>query len=87
VLSNELQLVSRVYNTAVALMAERLGYKAVYVSDAITTLGMGLPDLGIIKINQMAYEVKKIASMISVPLICNADISYGNVEKMVRKFE
>jgi methylisocitrate lyase len=80
-------IIPGVYNTAVAMIAEKLGFKAVYVGGAAITLGMGLPDLGIITRNQMLYEAKKIADFVSLPVICDVDTGYGDIKKTVKYFE
>jgi methylisocitrate lyase len=80
-------IIPGVYNTAVAMIAEKIGFKAVYVGGAAITLGMGLPDLGIITRNQMLYEAKKIADFVSLPVICDVDTGYGDIKKTVKCFE
>ncbi len=85
--SGGLVIIPGVYNSAVVQLAEKNGYKAAYIGGAITTLGMGLPDLGIITLDQMAYEVKKIASITSLPVIVDVDTGYGNAAKTTKVIE
>ncbi len=84
---DEITIIPGIYNTAVAQLAQNLGFKVVYIGGASTTLSMGIPDLGIIKMGEMAYEVEKVSKMISLPVICDVDVGYGDVAKTIEAFE
>ena len=87
VASNKTIAIPGIYNAASAMIAEKLGFKIIYLGGAATTLGMGLPDLGIISMDDMLHEAKKITSITSIPLICDVDTGYDNAGKTVRLFE
>lgn len=79
-----------VFNALVAKMAERKGFRAVYLSGAALSTGYGLPDIGLITLTEFVDEARRITQATSLPLICDADTGFGealNVERTVRLFE
>ena len=79
-----------VYNPAVALLAEKLGFKAVYLSGAALTGSLAMPDLGLITLSELALFTRYITRVIRIPLIVDADTGFGeaiNVERTVRELE
>jgi methylisocitrate lyase len=83
-------LVPGVFNALTALMAQNLGFKAVYVSGAAVTASMALPDLGLITMDEMVKTVKYIVDAVDIPVIVDIDTGYGealNVMRAVREFE
>lgn len=79
-----------VYAPAVAMIAERLGFKAVYLSGAALTGLLGLPDIGLITLPEVAMFARYVAEKISIPLIVDADTGFGeavNVSRAVRTLE
>jgi methylisocitrate lyase len=79
-----------VFSPLVARMAERLGFRAVYLSGAALSASLGLPDIGLVTSTEFADEARKIAAATSLPLLCDADTGFGealNVERTVRLFE
>ena len=79
-----------VYNAAVALLAEKLGFKAAYLSGAALTGSLAMPDLGLITLTELATFTRYIARVIRIPLIVDADTGFGeaiNVERTVRELE
>ncbi|MEL9929285.1 MAG: methylisocitrate lyase [Sulfolobales archaeon] len=79
-----------VYAPSVAILAERLGFKAVYLSGAALTGLLGMPDLGVITLSEVAMFTRYISQKISIPLIVDADTGFGeaiNVARTVRELE
>jgi len=79
-----------VFNALVARMAERLGYQAVYLSGAALSAAAGVPDVGLLTLNDFVEEARKLTLATSLPLLCDADTGFGealNVERGVRLFE
>jgi len=79
-----------VYNAAVALLAERMGFKALYLSGAALTGSLAMPDLGIITLTEVAMFTGYIARVVRVPVIVDADTGFGeaiNVQRTVRELE
>src|SRR5579863_3573013 len=78
------------HNGMAALQAKAAGFEALYLSGAAMTASMGLPDLGIITVDEIAFFIRQIARATGLPLLVDGDTGYGealNVMHMVRVFE
>ncbi|MFD1882274.1 methylisocitrate lyase [Paracoccus pacificus] len=78
------------HNGMAALQARAAGFKAVYLSGAAMTAQMGLPDLGIITVDQVAFFIRQVVRAAGLPVLVDGDTGYGealNVMHMVRVFE
>jgi len=79
-----------VFNALVGRMAERLGYQAIYLSGGALSAATGVPDVGLLSVNDFVEQARTITLATSVPLLCDADTGFGealNVERSVRLFE
>ena len=78
------------HNGQAALQAKAAGFDALYLSGAAMTASMGLPDLGIITVDEVAFFIRQITRATGLPLLVDGDTGYGealNVMHMVRTFE
>lgn len=78
------------HNGMAALQAKAAGFDGLYLSGAAMTASMGLPDLGVITVDEVAFFVRQIVRASSLPLLVDGDTGYGealNVMHMVRTFE
>ncbi|PZO65504.1 MAG: methylisocitrate lyase [Paracoccus denitrificans] len=78
------------HNGMAALQAKAAGFDAAYLSGAAMTASMGLPDLGIITVDEVAFFIRQITRASGLPLLVDGDTGYGealNVMHMVRTFE
>jgi methylisocitrate lyase len=78
------------HNGMAALQAKKAGFAALYLSGAAMTASMGLPDLGIITVDEVAFFIRQIVRASGLPLLVDADTGYGetlNVMHAVRVFE
>ena len=78
------------HNGMAALQAKRAGFEAAYLSGAAMTASMGLPDLGIITVDEVAFFIRQVARASGLPVLVDGDTGYGealNVMHMVRTFE
>jgi methylisocitrate lyase len=78
------------YNGLAALLAKRHGFEALYVSGAAVSASMGLPDLGIITVEDMCFAIRQVSRASALPVLVDGDTGYGealNVMHMVRAFE
>jgi methylisocitrate lyase len=78
------------HNGMAALQARAAGFEALYLSGAAMSASMGLPDLGIITIEDVAFFVRQIVRASGLPVLVDGDTGYGealNVMNMVRCFE
>ena len=80
-----------VYDPLTALIAERAGFEALYVSGAgIAYTRLGRPDIGLVSMNEVVQTVALIRDRVGAHLIVDADTGYGNalnVERTVRLLE
>ena len=87
---NDIIVAPGVFNPAVALLAERMGFQAVYLSGAALTGSLAMPDLGIITLTELSMFTSYISRVISIPVIVDADTGFGeviNVQRTVRELE
>jgi len=78
------------HNGQAALQAKAAGFEGLYLSGAAMTASMGLPDLGIITVDEVAFFIRQIVRSSGLPLLVDGDTGYGealNVMHMVRAFE
>ena len=80
-----------VYDSLTALIAERAGFEALYVSGAgISYSRLGRPDMGLVSMNEVVQTVELIRDRVGAHLVVDADTGYGNalnVERTVRLLE
>ena len=78
------------HNGLASQQAKAAGFEACYLSGAAMTASMGLPDLGIITIDEVAFFIRQVARASGLPVLVDGDTGYGealNVMHMVRTFE
>lgn len=83
-LNNKFLSVPGVYNPFSALLAGRKGFKAVYLSGGGLTASMGLPDLGVITLTELAGMVRSIHEITDIPIIVDADTGFGETLSVYR---
>ncbi len=78
------------HNGIAAMQARQAGFEAAYLSGAAMTAQMGLPDLGIITVDEVAFFIRQLSRASALPILVDGDTGYGealNVMHMVRCFE
>ena len=73
-----------------ALLAKKQGFEALYMSGAAMSATMGLPDLGMITVDDVAGHIRQVVRASALPVLVDGDTGYGealNVMHMVRSFE
>ncbi|WP_065328885.1 methylisocitrate lyase [Tritonibacter mobilis] len=78
------------HNGQAALQARAAGFNGLYLSGAAMTASMGVPDLGIITVDEVSFFIRQIARASGLPLLVDGDTGYGealNAMHMVRCFE
>jgi methylisocitrate lyase len=79
-----LQVVGTV-NAYSALLAERSGFRATYLSGAgVANASFGLPDLGMTSLNDVCEDVRRISSATELPLLVDADTGWGGAFNIAR---
>src|SRR6185436_15476025 len=80
-----LQLVG-VINAYAAILAQKTGFKALYLSGAgVANASRGLPDIGLTTLEDVLTDVRRITAATSLPLLVDADTAWGNPAKTVRE--
>jgi len=78
-------------NALAARVIEDLGFEAVYVTGAgVTNTFLGMPDIGLLTVTELADHVAAMRDAVSLPLIVDADTGFGNavnVGRTVRTLE
>ena len=78
------------HNGMAALQAKAAGFEAAYLSGAAMTASMGLPDLGMITVDEVCFFIRQVVRASGLPVMVDGDTGYGealNVMSMVRSFE
>jgi methylisocitrate lyase len=73
-----------------ALLARRAGFEALYLSGAAVTASLGLPDLGVLAMDELTFFTRAICRAVDLPLVVDGDTGYGealNVMRLVRELE
>jgi methylisocitrate lyase len=86
--NNLLQVVGTV-NAYSAIMAEKCGHKAIYLSGGgVAASSLGAPDLGISALHDVLEDARRITDACSLPLLVDADTGWGgafNIARCVRE--
>ena len=78
------------HNGIAAIQARDAGFDALYLSGAAMSASMGLPDLGIITVDDVCFFIRQVARASGLPVLVDGDTGYGeilNVMSMVRSLE
>jgi len=79
------------YDALTARLVEQAGFDAVYMTGFGSTASLlGRPDVGLLGQAEMADNARRMAAVVDVPLIADADTGYGNpinVVRTVREYE
>ncbi|WP_426738836.1 methylisocitrate lyase [Plantibacter sp. 2H11-2] len=78
------------FNPLSARLIEQKGFDGVYISGAVLSADLGLPDIGLTTLTEVAGRAKQIARMTELPAIVDADTGFGepmNVARTVQEIE
>lgn len=78
------------YNALVAMLIEQLGFDGIYVSGAVMSNSLGLPDIGFTTLTEVAQMASQISRVSSLPAIVDADTGFGepmNVARTIMELE
>ncbi len=90
ILKNDFCVAPGVFNGVSAILAERSGFNALYLSGSGVAGNMGLPDLSVTTLTEVAEEARRITAVTKLPLIVDVDTGFGetiNVIRTVREME
>ena len=88
--SGELLRFPGAFNPLSARLIERKGFDGVYISGAVLSADLGLPDIGLTTLTEVAGRGQQIARMTELPAIIDADTGFGepmNVARTVQTME
>ena len=88
--SGRLQLVPGAFNPLSAKLIEDRGFDGVYISGAVIAADLGLPDIGLTTLTEVAYRAKQISRMTDLPSLVDVDTGFGepmNVARTVQELE
>src|SRR5271169_3966805 len=72
-------------NAYCARLAERAGFKGLYLSGAgAANASFGMPDLGITSLNDVCEDVRRITGATDLPLLVDADTGFGSAFNIAR---
>ncbi len=84
VAESPLQVVGTI-NAYSAMMAEKVGYRAIYLSGGgVANASFGLPDLGMTSLNDVLEDVKRITGACNLPLLVDIDTGWGGAFNIAR---
>ncbi|KJC65615.1 methylisocitrate lyase [Agreia bicolorata] len=88
--SGELQLFPGAFNPLSAKLIQQKGMHGVYISGAVLSADLGLPDIGLTTLTEVAGRSQQIARMTDLPSIVDADTGFGepmNVARTIQTLE
>ncbi|MEV8337363.1 methylisocitrate lyase [Leucobacter sp. NPDC077196] len=88
--SGELLRFPGAFNPLSARLIERKGFDGVYISGAVLSADLGLPDIGLTTLTEVAGRAQQIARMTELPAIVDADTGFGepmNVARTIQTLE
>ena len=72
-------------NAYTALLAQRAGFKSIYVSGAgVANASFGMPDLAVTSMNDVAEDVRRITAVVDLPLLVDVDTGWGTMFNIAR---
>ena len=72
------------HDAMAALLAKKAGFKSIYLSGAALTASLGLPDLGVLTLTELANRTREIVRATGMPLLVDVDTGYGSILNVTR---
>lgn len=88
--SGELLRFPGAFNPLSAMLIQDKGFEGVYISGAVLSADLGLPDIGLTTLTEVAHRASQITRMTDLPAIVDADTGFGepmNVARTVQALE
>jgi 2-methylisocitrate lyase-like PEP mutase family enzyme len=80
-----------IYDALSATLVQRSGFAGAYMSGAAVSMALvGLPDLGLLTMSEMAAQAGRLADIVQGPLVADADTGFGNplnVQRTVAEYQ
>jgi len=75
------------YNPLVAKLITEIGFDGIYISGAMMSNDLGLPDIGLTALKEVSYRASQISRVTDLPSIVDADTGFKNCKKTIETFE
>src|SRR5690606_669967 len=72
------------FNGMVARQAKMAGFEGLYVSGAAVTASFGVPDIGLLTLNEFCNVIQQVCLGSGLPVIADADTGFGESEMLTR---
>jgi methylisocitrate lyase len=85
-----LQRLPGAFNPLSARLIQDKGFEGVYISGAVISADLGLPDIGLTTLTEVATRARQIARMTDLPALVDADTGFGepmNIARTVQELE
>ncbi|MFS1513889.1 methylisocitrate lyase [Chengkuizengella sp. SCS-71B] len=81
---NEILKLPGTHDAMAALIAKKIGFKALYLSGAAYTASRGLPDIGIVTSTEVADRARELVRTTNLPVLVDIDTGFGEVINVAR---
>ncbi|WP_026373899.1 methylisocitrate lyase [Agrococcus lahaulensis] len=88
--SGRIQRFPGAFTPLTAPLIQRLGFEGAYISGAVMSAELGLPDIGLTTLSEVAERGRQISRMTDLPTLIDADTGFGeamNVARAVHELE
>lgn len=75
------------FNPLSAMLIERRGFEAAYLSGAVIAADLGLPDVGLTTLSEVTLRTQQVARVTSLPLLVDADTGFGEAMNVARTIQ
>ena len=72
------------FNGMVARQAKMAGFEGLYVSGAAVTASFGVPDIGLLTLNEFCNVIQQVSLASGLPVLADADTGFGETEMLTR---
>jgi 2-methylisocitrate lyase-like PEP mutase family enzyme len=81
---NKLLVAPGCFDGLSARLVQEAGFEAAYLSGGAVARSMGIPDIGLVTMSEAIERAAQVVSVITIPVIADADTGYGNAVNLVR---
>ena len=75
------------YNPLCAKLIAEIGFDGVYISGAVLSNDLGIPDIGLTTLDYVSNRAEQITKVTDLPTIVDADTGFGNCSKTIETLE
>ena len=85
--TNKLLKFPGAYNPLTAKLITEISFDGIYISGAVMANDLGIPDIGLTTLNEVAYRAEQISRVTDLPSIVDADTGFQDCKKTIEHFE